>query len=118
MTNITTSKPSILKISQPVSPAEPLWKRVPTTDEHGELLSDFMMIIPGLNKKSATDLKADVVILEEILLLYIQYIVFADLNLKLNILWVSVKNHPGLCIEIPAKIKSQLTKALLVSHNT
>lgn len=116
MTEINTHKSATLKISHEVSSAEPLWKRVPSKDELGNLLSDFMMIIPGLNKKTSNELKIDIVILEEILLHYKQYVVFADLNLKLNILWVSVKSHPGLCIELPAMIKSRLAKALLVSH--
>ncbi len=31
--------------------SSPLWQRVPTKDDQGKLLADFMIIIPKLNKQ-------------------------------------------------------------------
>lgn len=97
-------------------PAEPLYTRVPTRDETGQYLSDFMMIIPGLRKKPAHRRQEVIARLEYVLQLYRQTVVFADLNLKINVLWVSVKPVPGICLELPAVIKFHVPEALLVSH--
>jgi len=99
-----------------LQPAEPLYKRVPIRDETGQFLSDFMMIIPGLRKKP-THIRQEIVRkIDYVLQLYKRTVVFADLNLKINVLWVSVKPVPGICLELPAVIKFHVPEALLVSH--
>lgn len=107
--NDMTSRPALL-------PAEPLYTRVPTRDDSGQYLSDFMMIIPGLRKKPSTLRQEVIARIEHVLQLYRKVVVFADLNLKINVLWVSVKPVPGICLELPAVIKFHVPEALLVSH--
>ena len=97
-------------------PAEPLWQRVPTRDADGKAYSDFMMLIPKLGKKPREMIQATVNNLESVLACYQNDIVFADLNLKLNVLWVSVRPVPGICIELPTAIKLKVPEALLVSQ--
>ena len=104
-----------IKQSIEVYPNEPLWKRVPTHDEHGNMLSDFMMIIPGLNKSNQLEFLNTVNSLNILFTQYHKYVVFIDLNVKLNLLWVSVKSQPGICLELPTMIKNIIPKALLVA---
>ncbi|WP_455217491.1 hypothetical protein [Kaarinaea lacus] len=99
-----------------LQPAEPLWQRVPTRDAEGKPYSDFMMIIPRLGKKSEAVIKATLHNLESVLACYQNDIVFADLNLKLNVLWVTVRPVPGICLELPTAIKMKVPEALLVSQ--
>jgi hypothetical protein len=43
-------------------------------------------------------------------------VVFADVNLRLNTLWVTVRPIPGICLELPAALKHRVPEALLVAH--
>lgn len=97
-------------------PSEPLWKRVPTQDTDGTMLSDFMMIIPRLRDKPRDVIESTAHRIENVLISYKRDVVFADLNLGLNVLWVSVRPVPGICIELPTAIKLQVPEALLVSQ--
>ena len=99
-----------------LEPAEPLYARVPIRDETGQYLSDFMMIIPGLRKRSVHLRQEIISRIDHVLQLYQRTVVFADLNLKTNVLWVSVKPVPGIRLELPAVIKFHVPEALLVSH--
>lgn len=96
--------------------AGPLWQRVPTRDRNGKPLSDFMMIFPLLNftRHSETSLVLDH--LQQVLHHYRSYVVFADLNLKLKLLWVSIYPFPGMCLEISTAINQRIPEAKLVSH--
>lgn len=105
-----------LRAAALVEPAEPLWQRVPTRDEHGQLLSDFMMIIPGLRARPPHLVDRVVVAIEEVLIHYRRVVVFADLNLRLNVLWVSVRPRPGICLELPAAIALRVPEAKLVAQ--
>ncbi|MDR9436146.1 MAG: hypothetical protein RI563_04675 [Thiohalophilus sp.] len=105
-----------LRCGSGLEPAEPLYARVPIRDETGQYLSDFMMIIPGLRKRTV-DIRREIISrIDHVLQLYQRTVVFADLNLKTNVLWVSVKPVPGICLELPAVIKIHVPEALLVSH--
>ena len=97
-------------------PAEPLWKRVPTRDEQGRPLSDFMMIIPRLRNRPRHLLERTVSAIEDVLASYGRTVVFADLNVQLNILWVTVRPVPGICLELPTAIKMRVPEALLVAQ--
>lgn len=101
-----------------ILPGEPLWKRVPTRDEDGTVLSDFMMIIPKLKTKPREEIEKTFSAIENVLKCYQNSVVFADLNLSLNVLWVSVRPVPGICLELPTAIKLQVPEALLVSHKS
>lgn len=97
-------------------PAEPLWQRVPTRDEEGRLLGDFMMIIPRLNAFSTDRIQQIIGKLNKLLGLYRESVVFADLNLKLNILWVSHKQKTGIGVELAAAIHACIPEAKLVAQ--
>lgn len=111
-------KPALLKQEALISlvPAEPLWKRVPTRDDEGQLLGDFMMLIPGLNQFPPNSCKQLVNKLNQLLGLYNEFVVFADLNLKLNILWISHKQVNGIGLEIAAAIHTLIPDAKLVAQ--
>ena len=97
-------------------PAEPLWKRVPTRDENGRSLSDFMMLFPGIKNKSGNEISDIIKKLKLIFDIYSDKVVFVDFNLRVNVLWVSIKPVPGLIIELAAAIHSAIPEAKLVSH--
>jgi hypothetical protein len=105
----------IIQISE-IAPADPLWKRAPARDSSGKALSDFMMIIPKLRSKPAHSIKEVVVKIEKVLAFYDRYVVFADLNLKLNVLWVSLKPAPGMCLEVATAINLHVPDAKLVAQ--
>lgn len=99
-----------------LNPAEPLWKRVPTRDAEGHPLSDFMMLIPRLRTRPRHVLEATISEIQTVLEHYRRVVVFADLNLKLNVLWVSVRPEPGICLELPTAIKCRVPEAMLVGQ--
>jgi len=43
--------------------------------------------------------------------------VFADLNLKLNLLWISLRPRQGAIAEISAAIRIWVPEAMLVAHH-
>ena len=94
---------------------EPLYKRLPTHDEDGNFVSDFMMLIPGLKHLSAPQLKLIMRRLESILGNH-RDVVFVDLNAPLSLLWVSVKAREGIIQELSAEIRLQIPEARLVGH--
>ena len=96
--------------------SEPLRKRVPMVDENGEVLTDFMVIIPGLRKKPQIHIQEIMSELHRILGLFAEAVVFAELNLALNLLWVSIKPIDGVRFEITNAIRSSIPSARLVSH--
>lgn len=104
-----------LRSSLQHEPNTPLWKRVPTKDESGEYLGDFMMIIPGLKNKPPHIRKETLNILSTVLEYYKDTIVFADLNMKINLLWISVKPVKGMMTEIPAAIIATIPEAKIIS---
>ncbi|HID82941.1 MAG TPA: hypothetical protein EYH06_07390 [Chromatiales bacterium] len=106
-----------LRNTSGIEPNTPLWQRVPKTDDQGRLLSDFMMLIPGLRHRGRQQIKSTVEKLSAVLARYQHVVVFADLNLRLNLLWVSIRTQPGLCLELPAAIKEAVPEALLIANN-
>ncbi len=107
-----------LKISHSTNlcAAEPLWSHVPTNDNEGQRLSDFMMLIPKLRKQPQAHIQHVLQQIQEVLEHYHHAVVFADLNLRLNVLWVSVKPIPGICLELPAAILDRVPEARLVAQ--
>ncbi|MEK7717928.1 MAG: hypothetical protein AAB322_09305, partial [Pseudomonadota bacterium] len=47
---------------------------------------------------------------------YGQAVVFAELNLKLSLLWISVKPIPGIRFQIAEALRAVIPEARLVSH--
>ncbi len=116
--SLTSSHHSSLRLSQHTGlcAAEPLWNHVPTSDNEGQRLSDFMMLIPKLRKQPPSHIQHVIKQIEEVLYFYRHAVVFADLNLRLNVLWVSVKPIPGICLELPAAILDRVPEARLVAQ--
>lgn len=96
--------------------SEPLFKRAPRKDEHGRPLTDFMMIIPQLRTRSQRLIKNKIGKIQRVLESFGDTVVFADLNLKINVLWVIVRQVPGACLDIPVAISEEVPEALLVAH--
>ena len=103
-----------IMLSIDMAPAEPLWKVAPTRDENGDHLSDFLMIIPKLRQKPEHHIKRTLNNIDRVLKQFNQSVVFANIDMKLNTLWVSFKPEPGLFMEIAAAIKLQVPEAVLV----
>ena len=116
MDPLERSKQTDLKITLKYYPAEPLWKRVPSRDEQGRPLSDFMMIVPRLSTRSPDHVQRTLREIETVLNAYQHAVIFADMNLRLNILWVTVKPIPGVCLELATAVKLCVPEALLVAH--
>ncbi|MGA7180091.1 MAG: hypothetical protein WBX11_10945 [Thiobacillaceae bacterium] len=98
-----------------VNPGEPLWKRVPTHDDSGKLLADFMVLIPKLKSRPRHYIESAATYINAVLLRYDE-VVFADVNLELNLLWVSHRYRSGLMLEIVSTLRARLPEAVLVAH--
>jgi hypothetical protein len=96
--------------------SEPLRKRAPVVDENGDALTDFMVIFPGLRKKSKLRIEEVTVEIHRVLGRFSDVVVFAELNVALNLLWVSIKPLTGARFEIAAALRSSIPGAKLVSH--
>lgn len=114
---IRLSQNTLPKSGTKVSPGVPLHEIAPTRDENGKPLSDFMMIIPKLKHQSEDYIQQTLNKLDKVLNYYKEKIVFVDLNMKINVLWVTIKPIPGLILEISAAIKTQVPEALLVADH-
>ncbi len=95
--------------------AGPLYQRAPTRDPQGRAYSDFMVLIPGIREMSSEQLSDRVAGLQAVLGSYEQ-IVFADLNLSLNLLWVTLKPQLGLIPRIAQALRERIPEAKLVAH--
>lgn len=107
---------SELVVAPALLPAEPLRKRAPAFDEHGRALSDFMVLFPGLVKKPQHIIQATIEHIQTVFADYQHVVVFAELNLKLSLLWVSVKPVPGVRFQISEALRALIPEARLVSH--
>ncbi len=107
---IPQSRPGLLAAGR----RNPLYQRVPKQDEHGRLLSDFMILVPGMRDWPRPKLMDAMAGMQAVLGTF-QEVVFADLNLPLNLLWVSVKPEPGIIAKIAAQLTCRIPEAKLVS---
>lgn len=96
--------------------SEPLRHRAPSHDEHGKPLSDFMMLIPGLRDKPRHLIDGTLREVHQQLARFQHAVVFAEFNLRLNLLWVSIRPIQGIRFEIAGAIQDQVPEAKLVSH--
>lgn len=102
-------------LADAASPALPLWRLAPTRDSSGHLLTDFMMLIPRLRTRPPLEIERASRDIQAVLALH-RDVVFADLNLKLNLLWVSLRPRPGAISELVAAIRLRIPEARLVAH--
>lgn len=96
--------------------SEPLHERVPTRDEEGRLLSDFMILIPGLREWPRGRFMDRVAGIQAVLGGFNE-VVFADLNVPLNLLWISVKAKPGIISAVAASIQDRVPEARVISSH-
>jgi hypothetical protein len=96
---------------------EPLWKLAPKRDSEGRPYIDFMMLAPGIKKRPVHEIECLTRIIQGVLSQFSNWVVFADFNLKLNLLWVSLKYRPGIMTEIVAALRAQAPMLKLVAHN-
>lgn len=113
--SLNDKKSDTLKNTLELNPNQPLWQRVPTKDESGKYLGDFMMVIPKLKNASSEHRKRTLDAINAVLHRYQDTVVFADLNLKINLLWVSVKPVNGIIMEISSAIIESVPEAKLIS---
>ena len=95
---------------------QPLYQRVPTRDVDGKLLGDFMVLIPGLRNRPRHQFTATLARLQAVLGQFTE-VVFADLNVPLNLLWVSVRPRPQIILDIAAAIMLHVPEARLVAES-
>ena len=105
---------SELKLSIGLSPAEPLWKLAPTRDEEGGPVSDLLMIIPKLKTKPEDYIKDTLANIEFALKQFSNEVLFANVDMKLNTLWVSFKAVPGVYGDIVSTLRSNVPEAVIV----
>lgn len=98
-----------------IAPGTPLWQIVPTRGEDGRPLADFMMLIPKLNSRPQQIITTTLNNLQKALEQY-REVVFVNLNLKINVLWVSVNSRPGIILELVTSIQYLVPEALLVAQ--
>jgi hypothetical protein len=103
-----------LKLSIDIEPAQPLWKLAPTRDEEGGPVSDLLMIIPKLKTKPEQYIKDTLANIEFALKQFSNEVLFANVDMKLNTLWVSFKAVPGVYGDIVSTLKTNVPEAVLV----
>jgi hypothetical protein len=114
--NVSRALPATLPQPAPrLQPAGPLRERLPQQQARGSTLADFMVLIPGLRDRAPDGLARRIDLLREVLGRYSDLVVFADLNLQLNLLWVSVQPRPGATLEVAGCIRAVLPEARLVA---
>ena len=104
-----------LIVNSDAEPGLPLWQIAPTRDSAGHRLTDFMMLIPRLRSRPPIEIERISRGIQTILALH-QDVVFADLNLKLNLLWVSLRPRQGAISEVAAAIRLGVPEAVLIAH--
>ena len=105
-----------IKCSVSITPADPLWKRIPSHDADGRMLSDLMVLIPKLKNKPQEIIRGIIKEIEIALHYFQQHIVFADLTLNLNILLISFESIPGIRNQIADAIYERVPEAKVVTH--
>ena len=106
-----------IKLSVDIAPAEPLWKLAPTHDKDGGPVSDLLMIIPKLKTKPEQHIKDTLANIEFALKQFSNEVLFANLDMKLNTLWVSFKAVPGVYGDIVSTLKTNVPEAVLVGDS-
>lgn len=96
--------------------SQPLRKRAPAVDENGRALSDFMIIIPNLRKRSEQRIQQTMQDIHRVLAGFDDSVVFAELNLRLNLLWISIRPITGIRDDIAQALRAVIPDARLVSH--
>jgi len=75
-----------------------------------------MMLIPGLREKPRHIIDTVIQDVHIALTHFSEVVVFAEFNLRLNLLWVSIRPVQGIRFEIASAIQRLVPEAKLVSH--
>jgi hypothetical protein len=105
-----------LRTGLALAPGIPLWKVAPTRDADGTSLCDFMVLVPRLKSRHACYIRNAQSYMASVLEHYSE-VVFANLDMELNVLWVSHRYRSGLMVEIISAIRQGVPEAVLVAHN-
>ncbi|MEJ1359259.1 MAG: hypothetical protein RPU51_13975, partial [Candidatus Sedimenticola sp. (ex Thyasira tokunagai)] len=81
------------------------------------LLGDFMMLIPRFSRWPTVRREQAFQSLQQVFQQHRELVVFADLNMKLNLLWVSLKVRQGGCWELVGAVREEIPEALLVASH-
>lgn len=95
----------------------PLRKLVPMRDGHGRLYADFMMMAPGFKRLSPAEVGASLMVIQGVLARFGDSVAFADFNMKIRVLWVSLESRPGLMAQVVAALRSQVPELKLIAHH-
>lgn len=99
-----------------LQPGDPLWRRVPTADRSGQNLADFMLLIPGLKRWAPHRREQLYAELRALFNQHADRVVFADLNMKLNLLWISHRQGKGVSLALFEAIRERVPEAVLVAN--
>ena len=80
---------------------------MPTRAEDGSLYIDFMVLIPGMHELPDAEIADRVSGLQTVLGRYRQ-VVFADLNIRLNLLWVTLVPERGLIHDLMSALRQKV----------
>lgn len=75
-----------------------------------------MMLLPRLAEQHLHQRNHTLEAIYSVLRRYGRAVLFAEVNIKLNLLWVSVRPIPGICLELPAVIRHVVPDAKLIAH--
>lgn len=75
-----------------------------------------MVLIPGLKKKPQGLINKTINEIHLALTHFDHAVVFAEFNIRLNLLWVSIRPIHGIRFEIVGAIQERVPEARLVSH--
>lgn len=93
-----------------------LLERVPTMDECGKPLGDMLVILPRLREKTSHEIELTARGLDRALGQFPAQIMFAELNVNRNTLWVSMRPTKGIRACIASAIKYEVPDAKLIGH--
>ncbi len=94
----------------------PLLDRVPTVDEFGGPVGDLLIPMPRLRAKSESQIRKITHEIQNVLESFGRAVVFAELNVNRNQLWISVRPSPGIRALIAAGIHQRYLATKLVAH--
>jgi hypothetical protein len=107
--------PAALCRGRALLPAEPLHRRAPKRDADGRAYGDFMLLIPGLRARPRHLVEHTLRELESSLAALADLVVFAEFNLRLNLLWVTVVPGRDVGLRVAAAIQARVPEAKLVA---
>ncbi|MEW5768753.1 MAG: hypothetical protein AB1831_00160 [Pseudomonadota bacterium] len=96
---------------------EPLWKLVPKRDADGRAYADFMMVAPALKRRTPHELAVVARVIQGVLAGFGDQVAFADFNMKLMLLWVSLPCRPGLMFRMVGALRAHVPELKLVAHH-